>query len=82
MPTKPKPFKRPSVDLGKVPKSWKDLPLRYVRVGDIVLDKGAVAAISHFDRPELGLIQIVLRFKSDEVHSGSSEEVLRVFSED
>lgn len=45
MPHKPKPFKRPSIELGTHGRTWQDLhPLR-LRPGDIVAGKGQVAAV-------------------------------------
>lgn len=38
----PKPFKRPSIDLGGPHKAWKNIPVTDVRVGDIVSDVGLV----------------------------------------
>lgn len=46
MPRKPKPFKRPSIDLdhGKS-KEWKNVQAKDVKVGDIVADYGQVSLL-------------------------------------
>lgn len=40
----PKPFKRPSIDLGGPKKEWREIDVWWVREGDIVRDLGMVAS--------------------------------------
>ena len=47
MPRKPKPFRRPSIDLdGKGRKEWQDVPAESLKVGDIVQDYGQVKDVA------------------------------------
>lgn len=49
MPKKPKPFKRPSVDVrlpGEAVRTWRNLPARDLQPGDIVADKGKVVGVT------------------------------------
>jgi hypothetical protein len=42
---KPKPFSRPSVDLGGEKREWRDVPPSTLRPGDTVVDFGVIDSV-------------------------------------
>jgi hypothetical protein len=73
----PKPFQRPSIDLGGPKKEWLEVPASMVRWGDIVVDHGRVVAI----QTESGIFQSVIRLKflSGEVKTLDWDEKVMAF---
>lgn len=45
--SKPAPFKRPTIDVGRHGRAWVDVKADKIHIGDIIADFGLVANVTH-----------------------------------
>lgn len=60
---KPAPFKRPSIDIGKHGREWKEVMVCDLEIGDIVAGKGLVVDVRYVP----GSADVELTFSNGEV---------------
>lgn len=53
--SKPAPFKRPSIDLGRHGRSWKLVEAKTLQVQDIIRDRGVVTSVDTYEDAVLNL---------------------------
>lgn len=70
---KPKPFSRPSIDLGSPKKDWREVSVYSIREGDMVRSLGLVLQV--WDAPD----GVAIKFKSGDVHFYAEGDVLTAF---
>ena len=68
---KPKPFKRPAVDLGipDEPREWREIQLWEAEVGDIVADYGLVSSAARHPTTQTNIEKVILSFMSGRVET-------------
>lgn len=67
MPNLPKPFHRPTIDLGATKRVWATVPVTSIRIGDTVPDIGVVLEIKRWESHDYVTRTTVFRFIGPEL---------------
>ncbi len=82
MPHIPKPFQRPSIQIGAPGRSWQEVSPLQLSPGDIVPDHGRVESseVSSVQGPYPTHVLVTVRFLSSEVFAWKATDTIKAFT--